>query len=154
MSDDFVAEWEAWREAREARLTSPHGFLAVTGLHWLTDEPQRFDDVPGAWSTTADGVVVDLAEGEELIVDGVALSGRHTIGPVDEEGVRASYDDAVVEVSSRGGAVMVRPRRPDNPLRAGPAPASVVRLMIVRLWRFAGSAAPSGVRVAPPSVDL
>lgn len=46
MSDDFVAEWEAWREAREARLTSPHGFLAVTGLHWLTDEPQRFDDVP------------------------------------------------------------------------------------------------------------
>lgn len=44
------------------------------------------------------------------------------IGPVDEEGVRASYDDAVVEVASRSRAVLVRPRRPDHPLRAAHLP--------------------------------
>ncbi len=122
MTDDFVEEWEAWRLAREARLTSPHGFLAVTGLHWLTDEPQRFDGAPGEWSTTPEGVVVDLADGEELVLDGEARTGRQLLGPVDEGGVRASYGDTEVEVASRGTAVMVRPRRPDNPLRATHVP--------------------------------
>ena len=31
-----------------------------------TFEPQRFDDAPGAWSASADGVTVTLDDGEEL----------------------------------------------------------------------------------------
>ena len=47
MVDDFLGEWQAWRQAREERLTAPHGFLSITGLHWLGATPQRIDGVPG-----------------------------------------------------------------------------------------------------------
>jgi uncharacterized protein (DUF1684 family) len=46
--DDFTAEWNAWHRRQEARLADPHGFLAITSLNWLTDEPQRFPDAPGS----------------------------------------------------------------------------------------------------------
>jgi len=68
---DFAASWESWHTAHERVRADPHGFLAITSAHWLTPEPQRFDDVPGAWSAGADGAVVVLAEGEALAVDGV-----------------------------------------------------------------------------------
>jgi len=68
--DDFAAEWEAWHRRQEARLADPHGFLAITSRNWLTSEPQRFPDAPGEWSTGPDGVVVALAEGEELAIGG------------------------------------------------------------------------------------
>ena len=62
---EFTAAWQAWHAGQEARLADPHGFLAITSLHWLTETPQRFDDAPGAWHTGPDGVTVDLADGEE-----------------------------------------------------------------------------------------
>ena len=46
----FEADWAAWHQRHEKLRAHPHGFLAITGLHWLTPEPQRFDDAPGAWS--------------------------------------------------------------------------------------------------------
>ena len=48
--DDFAAEWSAWHGGQEARLSDPHGFLAITSLNWLSEEPQRFPDAPGEWS--------------------------------------------------------------------------------------------------------
>jgi uncharacterized protein (DUF1684 family) len=53
---EFTAAWQAWHAGQEARLADPHGFLAITSLHWLTETPQRFDDAPGAWHTGPDGV--------------------------------------------------------------------------------------------------
>ncbi len=67
--DTFAEDWTRWRRDHEAQaLADPHGFLAITGLHWLTAEPERFDDAPGTWSASADGVTVTLDDGEELIV--------------------------------------------------------------------------------------
>ena len=65
----FAADHEAWRQQHRERLADPHGFLAITGLHFLDGTPRRFDDAPGEWSTGPEGVVVDLGEGEELHVD-------------------------------------------------------------------------------------
>ena len=48
---EFTAAWQAWHAGQEARLADPHGFLAITSLHWLTETPQRFGDAPGAWHT-------------------------------------------------------------------------------------------------------
>ncbi|MFF7943210.1 DUF1684 domain-containing protein [Nocardia gamkensis] len=62
-TDAFVADWQDWHRTQESRLADPHGFLAITALHWLTEEPQRFPDAPGAWSTGADGVTVVLDDG-------------------------------------------------------------------------------------------
>ncbi|AKN73121.1 hypothetical protein QR97_28200 [Streptomyces sp. PBH53] len=115
---DFVKRWEEWHRAKDEALAAPHGFLAVTGLHWLGPEPARFADAPGAWSATAGGVVVDLAEGEELDVDGTAVRGRYAFGTIPERAGRyAGWGDAVLEVARRGGHDILRPRHPDNPLR-------------------------------------
>ena len=55
---EFTAAWQAWHADQEARLADPHGFLAITSLHWLTGAPQRFTDAPGAcvaacWMSTS-----------------------------------------------------------------------------------------------------
>ena len=113
----FVDDWESWHRDHELRRARPLGFLAITGLHWLDDEAQRFDDVPGAWSSNAHDVQVQLGPGEELIVDGVRVEAEHTFEYVDENGELASFGDAVVEVSRRDGHFMIRPRHPDNPVR-------------------------------------
>ena len=118
--DVFTRAWADWHRTHEARLADPHGFLAVTALHRLTVTLQRFDGVPGAWSTGPDGVEVVLDPGEELTLDGVPLAGRYSFGVVPERGgVLATYGDAVLEIAKRGGHDILRPRHPDNPLRAG-----------------------------------
>ena len=116
--DDFLAEWDAWHRQQEARRADPHGFLAITSLHWLTEEPQRFPDAPGEWSTGPDGVAVALADDEELVIRGSAVRGRYQFGDIPERGgVNAVWGDAVIEVAKRGGNDIVRPRHPGNPLR-------------------------------------
>jgi uncharacterized protein (DUF1684 family) len=115
----FGSEWAAWHAAHETRRAAEHGFLAITGLHFLTEEPQRFQDAPGAWRATADGPVVELAVGEELRLDAGPLTGRHEFGPIAErEGLDAVAGDAVIEVAKRGGHIIVRPRHPGTAFRA------------------------------------
>ncbi|MFF0496825.1 DUF1684 domain-containing protein [Nocardia aobensis] len=117
-ADTFTTEWQEWHRRQEAHLSDRHGFLAITSLHWLAEDPQRFDDAPGAWSTGADGVVVVLDEDEELVVDGAPVRGRHGFGVIPERGgVNAVWGDAVIEVAKRGGHDIVRPRHPNTPLR-------------------------------------
>src|SRR3954468_22839066 len=114
-SETFAQQWTAWHQQHETVRADRHGFLAITGLHWLTGEPQRFPDAPGEWSTGPDGPVVRLAEGEELLVDGRPVSGSHAFGVIPERGgVTAAFGDAVVEVARRGGSDVVRPRHPDH----------------------------------------
>ena len=114
----FVEEWRRWRQRREAALADPHGFLAVTGLHWLSAQPQRFPDVPGQWHAGADGIEVALAADERLTLDGRPVRARHAFGAIPERGgINVGFDGGILEVARRGGHDIIRPRRPDNPLR-------------------------------------
>jgi uncharacterized protein len=116
--ETFAEDWTQWRRDHEARLADPHGFLAITGLHWLSAEPERFDDAPGAWSASADGVTVTLDDAEELIVDGTPVRGTHHFAPIAERGsVNVQSGDAVIEVAKRGGYDIIRPRHPEHLLR-------------------------------------
>jgi hypothetical protein len=115
----FERDWSGWRRQHEAQLASPHGFLAITSINWLSGEPQRFGDAPGSWHAAPDGVTVDLDEGEELSVDGQPVSGRYSFRPIPERGsIYATAGDAVIEIARRGGFDIVRPRHPGHPLRA------------------------------------
>ena len=116
----FAHDWAEWHRQHEAALAAPHGFLAITGLHWLSEAPERFPDAPGAWSTGPAGVTVTLAVGEELITDGHVFRGpaEHSFGVIPERAsVTAVAGDMVVEVARRGGHDIIRPRHPGNPLR-------------------------------------
>ncbi|CAM5688852.1 DUF1684 domain-containing protein [Streptomyces purpurascens] len=116
--DTFATAWEAWHQLRDSALAHEHGFLAVTGLHWPTSDPQRFPGAPGTWSSGDDGVTVVLEDGEELVIDGTAVHGRHTFGVIPERGaVTAGWGDAVIEIAKRGGHDVIRPRHPEHPLR-------------------------------------
>jgi uncharacterized protein (DUF1684 family) len=118
---DFDVEWQAWHDAREERMRDPHGWLAITAIHWLTPDPQRFDDAPGEWSGADRRATVTLGPGETLrLENGITLAdGVHELGPLDAVGLRLEFGDAVVQVAERDGDVIVRPRHPDSPnLRA------------------------------------
>src|ERR1700728_1972590 len=75
----FEQHWAAWHRQHEAVLADEHGFLAITSLNWLTDEPQRFPDAPGTWRTDANGVTVELGDAEELIIGGARVTGHYAI---------------------------------------------------------------------------
>lgn len=117
---DFSGEWRAWHDAREQRLRDPQGWLAITAIHWLSDRPERFDDVPGTWTGDADGATVTLVDAESLTTETARLTkGVHHLGPLDGVGLAVAFDGAVAQVADRDGRVIVRPRHPDSPnLRA------------------------------------
>jgi uncharacterized protein (DUF1684 family) len=116
-SSDFEALWERWHVKHERQRARPLGFLAITALHWIDSEPRRFDDVPGEWSSGANGVRVSLGANEELTVDDQTVRGTYDFGDVDERGTRARFGDAMVEVARRDDHFMIRPRHPDNVVR-------------------------------------
>jgi uncharacterized protein len=112
---DFLDAWQAWRAARDKRLRDSRGWLAITAIHWLTTTPQRFDDVPGAWSCDERGPAVTLRRGEVLTAGTTVLTeGSHELGHVDEVGLSVTFEDAAAEVADRDGSVIVRPRHPDS----------------------------------------
>ncbi len=116
----FAQEWAEWHRRHEAALSAPHGFLAITGLHWLSETPERFPDAPGAWSTGPAGVTVALDGGEELGTDGQVLRGpaEHSFGEIPERAsLSAVAGHVVVEIARRGGHDIIRPRHPANALR-------------------------------------
>lgn len=114
-ADTFARDWAQWHREHEARRADKHGFLAITSLHWLSDEPQRFTDAPGAWTTGPDGITVELGD-ERVVVEGAEVTGRHEFGVLAERaGVFVGWGAAVIEVAKRGGFDIVRPRHPDAP---------------------------------------
>ncbi|MEV6348184.1 DUF1684 domain-containing protein [Actinoplanes sp. NPDC051851] len=114
----FEQQWAQWHAAHEERRAGRHGFLAITGLHWLTETPQHLPGAPGEWSTGPDGVTVGLGADEFITIDEKRVTGEHRFGPLPERGdVTVGYGDAVIEVARRGGYDVVRPRHPENPTR-------------------------------------
>jgi uncharacterized protein (DUF1684 family) len=113
----FERAWREWRTTRDRALTDPHGFLAVTALHWLSDEPTRFDDAPGTWSAKDEGVRVDLAQDEMLDINGTLVRGTYDFGVLQSgASLKSIVGDAVIEVAERGGRYVLRPRHPSHAL--------------------------------------
>ncbi|WP_255768742.1 DUF1684 domain-containing protein [Pseudarthrobacter sulfonivorans] len=119
--ETFDADWQDWHAAHERNRAHPHGFLAVTHLHWLGNEATPLDGAPGTWSVENDVVRVTLQPGESLQRDGQELNSASgttlQFGPLEERGgINLASGDTVIEVAKRGGEYIVRPRNPANPL--------------------------------------
>ena len=113
----FTAAWEQWHAAHERHRAEPHGFLAVTHLHWLEGAAVRLDGAPGAWSVEDDAVRIVLEPGESLQRDGQELNTEDgttiILGPIEERGgIDLVAGESVIEVAKRGGRYVVRPRSP------------------------------------------
>jgi uncharacterized protein (DUF1684 family) len=121
---DLAGEWYAWHDRRERELAAPHGWLSITALHRLTEQPTRFAGVPGLWSATTDGVELTAHAAEGLVVPTVREARRidHTVHlhPVDgRPGTTVEVGSRIVEVIRRGDAHFLRVRDPQAPARLG-----------------------------------
>lgn len=119
----FDADWKQWHAEHERRRADPHGFLAVTWLHWLTAHATAFPGAPGTWRVQDDAVHLTIDAGESLLRDGVELNtagaanadGELVFGPIAErDGLNLSYKDSVLELAKRGGEYVLRPRDPEH----------------------------------------
>ena len=60
--NQFVTEWNTWRDSRNSALAKPFGWLSVVGLHWLEDE-STWTDAPGTFTVDDGWVTVSLDTG-------------------------------------------------------------------------------------------
>lgn len=119
--NQFVTEWNTWRDSRNSALAKPFGWLSVVGLHWL-DEETTWPEAPGTF-TVADGwVTVALESG---IKAGPAaetfdlMSSAQTAETEGSTGVTRATSPSVPSdtstlpaVSEQAGAHDIDPARP------------------------------------------
>jgi uncharacterized protein (DUF1684 family) len=97
--------WSEWIDSRNKKFANPTGFLSVTNLVWLTSEPQAIAGLTGSWWASGDTVhVKDSSSGEHA----------WTIQPRAE--MTFDFDEIKVELASRAGQLVVRPRDPNSPM--------------------------------------
>lgn len=119
MSD--AESWREWRIQRERRLREPHGTLAVTGTHWLDDEPAPIlAGEPVLWGAGPDGksVVVTARAEHGLFLDGKPIDGTVTLrADTDEhpDTVTAPDYGILLVPIERDGSVALRVYDPAAP---------------------------------------
>lgn len=121
------ADWDAWHSTREAQLQTPHGWLSLTALHWLTPDATGIEGLPGRWSATPQGVTVAATAADGLVVvdgdgdedgEGEPIDGSVTLHPVDGmPGSLVAAGERVVEIARRTDSHVLRVRDPQAPTR-------------------------------------
>ncbi|MFC9895504.1 DUF1684 domain-containing protein [Nocardia sp. NPDC127579] len=113
---EFETDWARWHRDREAQLRDPLGFLSLTGLHWLTDQPERLANVPGTWWVTDDKVFVTAQPGDRLAHADAEIAGVQILTPVEgAPGLEVRHGDRILEVIRRTGRYAVRVHDPAAP---------------------------------------
>lgn len=110
--------WRAWRSRREHDLAVPYGWLTLSGITWLAEEPSTVSGLPGRWWADADGAHVRIDEpdpaGPELqrvLIDGVPAHGTSSADVPEGGSLRwAEVDGVKVELIVRGGRYALRLR--------------------------------------------
>ena len=148
---DLAADWAAWHAEREATLTQPHGWLSLTGLHWLDATARAYPDLPGTWRATPDGAVeVTASATDDVVVHGLPVDGTTSVHPVDGgPGVLVGVGERQVEVLAREHHRALRVRDPQAPTRTTfeGVPAFPVTPAAVVEGRFTPDAAPRRIDV-------
>ena len=98
-------DFAQWIESRNKGWRNPTGFLAVTGMHWLSETPQTFDDVTGSWWAIGNTA-------HAIGYEGNPEEQTWTLAPRAEEMVPMT--GGVLEIASRGGNLVLRPRHSDS----------------------------------------
>lgn len=100
-------DYAEWIETRNMQWRNPAGFLAVTGMHWLNEEPQTFNDVTGEWWAIGHTVHTRGFEGS-------AEEQTWTLEPRAE--MMVPMTGGKLEIASRGGNMVLRPRHENSPM--------------------------------------
>lgn len=121
-----LESWTRFRQARDAALAEPHGWLTLTSFQWLGAEPAPVEHVPGLWSADPEGASVTAGPDDaltELAADR-PVDGTLTVALEDEESlmwVAHGGGDGrriVVELARRAGRYAIRTRDAEAPTLA------------------------------------
>lgn len=95
--------WLDWKQSRNRVYADPTGFLSITNLVWLTNEPQEIKGLSGSWYSDGSSVhVIDSS------------SGEHSWN-LDKLGDTSFQLEGIkVELANRSGSLIVRPRDPNS----------------------------------------
>ena len=97
-------DWLSWIDSRNKNFSNPTGFLSVTNLVWLSDTPQEIAGLSGQW----------WADDKVHVID--SSSGEHS-WEIEPRGEKTfDFDGIKVELASRAGQLVVRPRDPNSPM--------------------------------------
>lgn len=152
--------WARWHDVREAELATNHGWLSLTGFHWLPDTPTALDGLPGSWSAgdgwarltaaAVDGLTTVETGGEP--VDGTITASVAEAGSLSW----VRHGDRLVELVLRGGRYAIRVRDPLAAERAAfnGIPAFDVDPSWIRPGRFTPFPEPTAVTVDTARADL
>ena len=115
----LAQDWTTWHAAREDDLRAPHGWLSLTALEWLTEEPRAFAGLPGTWRATGDGgVELTAAAADGLVAHGAPVDGTVRLEPTDGlPGELVTVGDRVVEIARRTDSSVLRVRDPQAATR-------------------------------------
>ncbi|MFM2276870.1 MAG: hypothetical protein RIT12_266 [Actinomycetota bacterium] len=91
--------WLDWKQSRSRVFSNPTGFLAITNLVWLTQEPQEISGLSGSWYS--DGTSVHVID---------SSSGEHSWNIEKLGDTSFQFDGILVELANRSGSLIVRPR--------------------------------------------
>ncbi len=129
MDSDYLAATEAWRTEREARLTEPHGWLSLAGLHPLAtgittigsgaDVDVRLPGGPASWGVLEfDGEALRLTDGDARVaVDRGDAEPPELAWRSGAQGAAVAADDILVQILDRGDRPHLRVRDPNAPSR-------------------------------------
>jgi uncharacterized protein (DUF1684 family) len=148
---DHAAEVAAWDAERDRRLRSPDGWLALVGLHWLTDGTHGIGSDPSN-AIHLTGRDVPANAGELEVTDGAATwrpdSGAALPLADDREGAPTLVDLGALRfhLIRRGARLGLRVRDTEAPILR--IFGGVPRFPVDPIWRITGRLeGPPGLRV-------
>jgi uncharacterized protein (DUF1684 family) len=126
---DYEAEVKAWRIERLEKLKAADGYLNLAGLFWLQNKSNHFgsaDDADvvfplpapaniGRFDFTPDGIVMTVADGVDVMVDGEAVDSILMLDDTTETPVTATIGSLAWVVVNREGKTAIRLRDFEHP---------------------------------------
>jgi len=125
----YEADTEQWRAERIERLIGPTGYLNLAGLFWLTEGtvsvgsaadndivfPSAAAEYVGELQVSADGVVLNVADGVEVTSAGQLLTSILIVDDTTESPITISHESIAWTIIKRDNRFALRLRDFEHP---------------------------------------
>lgn len=126
-ASEDLERWNRFRDARNAALAEPHGWLSLTSFQWLAPEPSAVRLVTGSWCARGGNAHVTAGPDDGLtdLATGGPVDGTVTARLDDEESLTWVAHRApdgrriVVELARRANRYAIRTRDAGSPILTG-----------------------------------
>ena len=125
VAPEIHRRWERWRERRDAEFAKPHGWLSLTALHWLDEDPTAYDGLPGLWWADEAGIHHDPTPDtatdrrpDAVFIDGEPVTNAGLVWDRTTDAPAVALGEQHLELMERGGFLAIRVRDPHAPALA------------------------------------